>query len=302
MAVACGTASQPPPEKVACASAGIIAGTAAEDRALDAVGALEVLGGDGYRVFCTATLVAPTIVLTAKHCALTSDGKSLPTQRDVFFAIGGDPASPRYRVQALATAVSPPDSGGVAELGSDVGVYRLATSVQGVDPLRISTRNAAEIVGTALSLYGFGTDLPSCPEGTPYPTMRRVGVETLEAVDGNVFDLMYGGWAAYVSAQAQLGNVNEALVADRYENGVLLGGYEAWLKAVAPSSAQTCYGDSGGPAVLGQGASREVVGVTSWGWMSASSLCDGGTVIALFGPRTRSFMARMLGDAPDASP
>ena len=53
----------------------LIAGTDAVGAEFDAVGMLVMQGSDGMTSLCTGTLIAPTVVLTAKHCAMRNPSK-----------------------------------------------------------------------------------------------------------------------------------------------------------------------------------------------------------------------------------
>lgn len=56
-----------------------------EHRAVGLVGATE---GDGYRFFCSGTLVGPTTILTAAHCLFDAEGRRI-TARRLVFAVDG---------------------------------------------------------------------------------------------------------------------------------------------------------------------------------------------------------------------
>src|SRR5262245_2437866 len=92
--VAC-SAPPAPPEHI-CESAGaILNGAEAKSPMFDAIGALGVPDGHGaYRFFCSATLIAPAIALTAKHCTMTGNGESLLDRGPVVFALGLDAEHP----------------------------------------------------------------------------------------------------------------------------------------------------------------------------------------------------------------
>jgi hypothetical protein len=288
-----GSSIEPGDAAVVCQSGAIIAGEAAPDPALDAIGTLGGIDEQGrYRPFCSATLVAPTVALTAKHCTMRSNGASLLDDGPLFFAVGADADSPLAIVGVLGVERSSPDLGGVAQMGSDVAVVDLVRSVDGVTPLTPTTDPLTEaMVGAELTIYGFGTNASGCSMDVPYRAVRRVGSEVLRALRGNVFDLIYGGYAAYLEA-APSDRVASDLVT-RYQSGNLLDSYEIWA-ARAPGGPQACHGDSGGPVIRQRAGQLDLVGVVSWSWQSATELCDYGSVFAVFGPETAAMLATHL--------
>ena len=95
VAVACSSGSS----KDDTSSSDIIGGVEATGATLNAIGAVGNKDGDaGFSYFCTATLIAPDLVLTAKHCATegplttatTSSSPSAP------FRTSGPPESPLH--------------------------------------------------------------------------------------------------------------------------------------------------------------------------------------------------------------
>jgi Trypsin len=297
--MACGApAAVEEPEEIGCATAAILSGTRSPASALDAIGTLGLFDEQGmYRPLCSATLIAADLVLTAKHCTMTANGQEfLPGE--VFFAIGADAEHPRELRELVEVRVSAPSSGGVAQLGSDVGAFRLASPVAGVEPLPLSVLQVEDLpIGSELAVYGYSavSSEPSAPRaaecGAATDIVRRRGTLALGPHQGNVFDFIYGDYATYLQqapADTPLRNLSQ-----RYQNGVLLEGYEAWAFDTVQGS-QTCHGDSGGPVVLERGRSREIVGVTSWAWQSATRECAYGTVFATFGPQVTDFLAGLL--------
>jgi hypothetical protein len=221
---------------------------------------------------------------------MTPNGELLLGRGPVVFALGADADHPQLIIEVVSAEVSSPDSGGVAELGSDVAVFHLVEPATGVQPLGLSTVPVS--VGDTLSVVGFGTDVADGGVGATFRPVRRTGTEVLRAVDGNVFDWIYGGYSSYLARAPADGA--PADLAARYAHGVLLDGYEVWA---TDAPAQTCHGDSVGP-VMRCGEPMEIVGVTSWSWRSAARLCDYGTVVAVFGRETLAFLQGTLRSEP----
>jgi hypothetical protein len=124
----------------------------------------------------------------------------------------------------------------------------------------------------------------------PFRALRRSGTLLLRAVNGNVFDWIYGNYASYLN-RAPLDRAGADL-ALRYQNGELLDSYEAWMER-SPGASQTCHGDSGGPVVSYRDGQPEILGITSWSWQSATELCDYGSVIAIFGADAAALLAQV---------
>ena len=109
---------------------------------VDATSTLVVIGNDHSEAICTATLIAPNVILTAKHCALGNPTKEgSPTDLDtgkVYFLVGANGNHPSQYAQATAVQPSNIYHGGFTSLGSDVALYTLGTSITGIPPLQVS--------------------------------------------------------------------------------------------------------------------------------------------------------------------
>jgi len=292
--IGCGGAdSARPGEGSSCFEQPIIHGVEALDAALAAVGSIGSRDASGrFHAQCSGTLIAPDLVLTAKHCALGGDGELALNRYGVQFALGVDAERPDTLAEALAVELSAPDSGGVAELGSDVALYRLERALSGIDPLHLFAEPLSDqLLGAELMVYGFGTDVPGCDRNATFRPIRRAGQVRLSALRGNVFDDIYGDEATFLADA--LHDMGRPTAEWRYAHGGLLQDYEAWVTS-GPDGAQACHGDSGGPIVIETERGREVVGVLSWSWRSQTQQCDHGSVIAVFGPQTRALLLRSL--------
>ena len=105
----------------------IIGGFDAPGGSLNAVGTLGMKNRTGqYNFFCSATLIGPQTVLTAKHCAVVLKGAlrgmKLVNLVPVYFAVGPDSVHPTELVEAIAADTSPLSQGGLVEMGNDVAV------------------------------------------------------------------------------------------------------------------------------------------------------------------------------------
>jgi Trypsin-like peptidase domain len=260
----------------------LLDGHAAPEAAFAAVGSLGRLDRDlTYQAFCSATLIAPDLVLTAKHCTTLA-------RAPLMFALGANAKAPGRVVAVREQHGSEPQVGGVAQLGSDIAVARLDAAVTDIEPLQVVSVSPAELQGAALHALGYGVSDASC--GGESAGLRRIGEQIVASVRGNVFDDIYGDYATYLAVTS--GSRSPDAVELRYRHGWLLEGYEAWVEP-GRGHAQICNGDSGGPLLRMSGTKPEVVGVSSWVWHSDQAACDHGAVIALIGPQTQQLLTRL---------
>jgi secreted trypsin-like serine protease len=153
------------------------------------------------RPYCTGTLIAPTLVVTAAHC-VTASG---PTHVDV----GGE------RIEVAGTERAPTfDPTGLTD---DIAVLYLAT-VASVAPIRIGRATDALRVGAMVRIVGYGRTSAEQPADGE----RRSGYAQIAELAARDF-------------------------------------------VIVAAPAQTCFGDSGGPALMALDGHYELVGVASSG-------------------------------------
>lgn len=202
---------------------------------------MDVAGSPAFR--CTGTLLSPTMVLTAGHCAGEPgefSGLRVFTESDVQNGNNNYPFSGPNTIEAKRWA-SHPDYTNAAFFLHDVGMIELAK------PFKLDKGDYG-VLPEEDSLDALGTN-----QGV---TFTSVGYG-LQRVAGNV-----PPWA----------NGNPPLEAERirmYANPRLLQintgftGDFSMLLSNNHSTGGTCFGDSGGPNYLG--SSNVVAGVTSFG-------------------------------------
>jgi hypothetical protein len=247
----------------------IIGGVSANSAKLNAVGTLgfQIVPGV-YSPFCTATLVAPTVVLTAEHC--------LPWIADPSqgaFLIGPNANAPIRTVPIRGSIAEISVEGGVLGLGSDTAIVHLAEPVTNVVPMPFAELTDSQI-GRRFTGLGFGLQDSLGTSGT-----RRAGAMTLTATAGRVFEAAFGSFEAFLAQGApriypELDPTNPgdlAFLQEQYETIRLIDGIEAWFGARA-GDAQACSGDSGGPITARVGDQTVLYGVTSWGFVG-ENLC-----------------------------
>ncbi|MEY2931699.1 MAG: hypothetical protein RL033_2448 [Pseudomonadota bacterium] len=300
LVLACGSDSVDTPLEVRDQS--IIRGTLVQSEELDHTGALVVVDPETKQrsLFCTATLIAPETVVTAKHCALTileAESVGLPVE----WLAGPSVAEPIEQIPVAAVAFAPGNQGGFLGIGRDVAVAHLdhPASVAFVEPALLTD----EQVGQEMLSIGYGIFTPNGAQDG----RRRVGSEAVAAIRGRAYEAMFGGFENFLE-WAFTGDVTSAnflqsvAPGDRlfalalpglrqdYESTQLLDGYEAVTGRVLGDT-QTCSGDSGGPlAQRDADGTWRTYGVVSGGLDSARSVCDYGSVFAVFGPETLTFL------------
>lgn len=218
-----------------------------------AVGLILFYDAEG-RFRCSATLVSPTVLLTAAHCTKGTLGSTLVTFDSVIaeqppspFPVATDP-SKGYTPEELAeagylsgTAYTHPEYSDFTDLDNwnDVGVIVLDEPVTDITPVpiadlgRLDRISRSELRSTLFTAVGYGTEVRQAEEGpqkpTPmsYPLIRR-----------------------YVEMPGQK-LTPQILQTNGNENDPF-------------GTGGTCFGDSGGPVLL----DGEIVAVTSYGYTS----------------------------------
>lgn len=203
------------------------------------------------RFRCSATLVTPTVLITAAHCTFETLGKTLVTFDSVIaeqppspFPVAANPAEGYTSAEIEAagylagTAMTHPNYSNFTDLDNwnDVGVVVLDKPVAGIAPARLAPTDylgAFEepvLNKTIFDLVGYGTEVrkpeagPQKPLPMSYPLIRRFTSSPGQKLTPQVVQM----------------NGNPA-------DGRGGGG--------------TCFGDSGGPAFL----NGYLVTVTSYG-------------------------------------
>ncbi|MCL2723908.1 MAG: S1 family peptidase [Polyangiaceae bacterium] len=207
-----------------------------DDQAVPGVVALRV-GTGGTFELCSGALVAPNLVLTARHCVSKNVTTSVSCDENGRSANGkhisgeGDPtiigiytgATPNFarRPEASGHAIVTPR--GSYLCNSDIALVVLDQSIDSVAPVAVRLQSTAR-VGETIRAVGYGQNDQGAPIGTRY---RKSGVSVL--------------------AQGRAVS----------ESGTPLGTHEFEV------GRSICQGDSGGPAI--SEGSLAVIGVVSRG-------------------------------------
>lgn len=293
----------------------LIGGVDAKSASLDAIGALMLKDPmRGLTQFCTATLIAPRVVLSAKHCAVEKNLDAAEGGAPIFvdtrfidvypiyFAIGPDSANPKRLVEAESVETCNLGDVGFMGLGCDVSVYHLKEAVDDVRPFKVATGSiGADAVGKPLSAVGYGNQ---DERGTVWGT-RKAGTLTLRSVRGAPMHTLFPNVDGFLDAmraaegEAYVNNADASLRA--FYDSTLLDGYEAFAGA-AEGNAQVCGGDSGGPLLAKIDGELVVQGVAS-GTVSGVRLpCKLGAVYGTFGPKAQELITRSMNDECDGIP
>lgn len=256
----------------------IIDGDPAGD-AYAAVGAIVTHGPQWFSpisVLCSGTLIGPKDVLTARHCAdAVLEAKAAHLQAS--FALGQHARTPEQLIdigKVDKAPASPTHPGLLFDGGRDMAVIHLHQTPDGVQPAQLG-EFTEEMIGTQFTIAGFGRDENNVAG------LRSVGVATARSLGGTWYPLLFDGhfgqflsWY-FTDAATSIPPTREEAVywwgAFELEPGfeLLAGGLEG--------EALGCFGDSGGPLLLGDSAENlTVYGVDFAGEASQSEICTRG--------------------------
>jgi hypothetical protein len=213
---------------------------------------------EGWSSFCTGSLIAPRIVLTAAHCVMDAQnqeswklniGQSAQDKADgqAINVIGAiyhtkyeekqsydilDPVT-REVIKSVTGYVAP----GESELDSDIALLLLEKPVVGIEPVKLARQTTP--LSTGWRVYGWGMTSTDAFSGSNVLNTTSVADATQEFTE----------WI-----DTPMDNMIAAYLED--DNGVVHS---------------TCFGDSGGPLVDGKGI---VIGITSF---SFAETCEEAT-------------------------
>lgn len=279
----------------------IINGVDATSDEYNAIGLLVIVGNDHTQALCTGTLIAPNVVLTAKHCAMknpSQEGSQTNVENGkVYFLVGPNGQHPVAGAQASEATPSHLFQGGFTSLGSDVALYTLAQPITTVEPLKVADATPGQAdVNTPFIGIGYGVQDAQGHTGT-----RKMGQVTLRAVTGAPAPLAFPTADAYLASV--IANIPATTtLTDEQKAGIKAGytrpmsdSYEVYVGGAAGDS-QICHGDSGGPLLRKENGKYVVHGVASTTMAQTGQVCKSGGMYAVFGASTRELIAEKIGD------
>jgi hypothetical protein len=243
---------------VAAAPAGAITGGEIDSTNTYANVGMIAFYDDGARYRCSATLVTPTVLLTAAHCTFGTEGKTIVSFEPLIddappadIPAAKDPAvgyTSAPRGWYAGTPHAHPQYSDFTDMANwnDVGVVVLDKAVRGIAPAAVAPANYLDRFGssvlnsTLFRAVGYGTEVrqadggPQTPTPMSYPIVRRYADVPGQKLTPQILQVN--------------GNEHDT----RGDGG-------------------TCFGDSGGPALH----DGYVVTVTSYGYTSNCRYIDG---------------------------
>jgi Trypsin len=284
-------------EEVAQHEDALLGGHVVTDPKLAAVGALVYyLPEIGVLdVFCSATLIGPNAVLTARHCTPSIDFAA-EAEVQAAIAFGEDAFAPTLVVPITGYVTAPAgpgvNNGLLLDGGRDVAVAYLESTPAGITPAKLG-RFDNDMLGKKFKVAGYGVYESNYIYG-----QKHAGGVTARAIKGQWYKLLFNGdYDAYLEwyftdSPSAIPSETEAL--DWWKIYKLENKYEL-LAGGLPGEALGCFGDSGGPIFTGtKPCDLTVYGVSFATEGSTSNVCMGGGAYLVFNKEMLKFVKDAL--------
>jgi len=281
----------------------IVDGTPTTDPALEAVGGIVFKYAPAHiqDFSCTGTLIAPKVVLTARHCVVGDPGWHffpIPSFNN-FVVFGDNVTKPQQKLKIKGYVTAPPSPAGglLGDGGRDIAVLYLDKAPQGITPAKLGHFQST-MLGTHFRIAGFG-QTENFTVGT-----KLEGLATARALQGDWYPLLFNNdhdaYQTWYWTDASLATPSDEEEAAWWAPGAFMlePGYEL-LAGGLPGESVSCWGDSGGPLLLGNSAANlTVYGVSFAGEGSISRNCGLGGGYAVLNDEMLAFVQNAVAAAP----
>lgn len=282
---ACATNSS---EDSAVHNGAMVGGAAAKSESLDAIGSLGIFqkdsGGYGqeyFHVTCSATLVAPRVVLTTKACI----PMPMALNPDLYFAIGENSKTTQRRIKVKSIV----RESVAVDVKDALTIATLEEAIDDIEPLPILDDHVdPSAAGRRAGIVGYGISDKSDLGGdqdrsSTHIGVRRVGTSTIRATTGKLLQEVFPSLEELTAFVEKENGESVDDSQDSYRHRLrqewdrtAIEGYELWAGG-APGDASMCRGDLGSPLVAPLKDGRlGVLGIMRGGTPSANynNPCD----------------------------
>ena len=282
---------------VGTSSQAIIDGAPTDAAKYAAVGAVVWFHPDYgvLQVFCSGTLVAPDAIVTARHC--TPDIELAPQIGvQAAFAFGPDGYNPTQLIPITSYVNAPAapgkEKGLLLDGGRDVAVAHLESAAVGVTPAKLGEFKDNQL-GKQFQIAGFGVHATDFSSGQKF-----AGLATARAYNGKWYELLFNGnydaYHAWYMTDSPAALRTEAEAKEWWKIYKLENKYEL-LAGGLPGESVGCYGDSGGPLLLGTSAANlTTYGVSFAAEGTISTVCGRGGGYLVFNRKMLDFVQGAL--------